>query len=1319
MNWAIGRGVPTISAAILLMLSTGVRSETPVSETEAPRIVFIGAWDRAMPLVERASRETGIEAGAMDAEDAVGDDAARRLDSAQVVYLLNLAPELADPLRKVFEAEQTQRPGFKVIPLDARDVHATFRNAGVLHDDPNVPLYWRSNGLENIRRLLTYTRATYLGGDDEIQPPVQVPDTGYYVPEAPDEALAELSQVTSRPEWRAGAPTAAMLIHQSFWVTGDTEVIDAEIHALRERGINAVALFAGQQDDLHRMLLEAAPDLLIEDRHGGTWETAQGKNFLEALDVPYLRPISMLAYTAEQWRADPRGLHPRDRSHYLALQEIDGTIEPIVVGGLKAGITGYRLHEPIPGRIDRFADRAARWLTLRSKPNAEKRIAIIYYSKSLGEGDLLRGSPTGAFLDGPESLIRFLPRLAKRGYTLGDDVPETAPALLERVKAHGRNIGPWAQGELDAMADQEEVVLISMPTYMRWFEGKLDEAQRQAVIESHGPPPGKLMVVRRNGDPFIVIPTLQLGNVLLTPQPERGEKQDEALLHSSDVPPPHNYLAFYWWLQEEFKADAIMHWGTHGSLELLPGKEAGLTARDWSDECVGTMPVVNLWIMDNLGEATLSRRRSYALLVDHLVPPAVTVAVASETRKLNDDLHKFETLEKGLVRAEYRKQVSEAAIEQRFDEILNFDAGEDGLLNDAQLKALHDHLHVLIESRTPTSLHILGQRVDREKVPGYLTSILGADFIERVAHTMPAGHGGNAHGNVTQRAETIIAASVLGDEPPPAGLENDVADARNILARLDRTDDEIVNLLRGLEGRYIAPGPGPDPIRNPGSAPSGRNLYALNPEEIPTRAAWNVAVRLVDQMLEKNQPKKVGMDLNGMNTMRDFGVMEGQILYLMGVRPVWDANRLCIDVELIPREELGRPRIDVFIAMGGQYKENFPSRVKLLDKAVRLVSQLEEEDNLVRAGTLAMRQKLLGMGFSEDRADVLAAARIFGTKPGNLSGTNILYLVPRSGVWERDDEIASVYIDSMSYVYTGDVWGKKIDGLYQEAIQGTDTLVRIWASNMTSQLSNHHAYEYLGGLSLAVTKLTGKEPTALIADVRDPSRARIRRFEEVLDTSLRSELLNEDWIRGMKAHDYAGAGMMAELVKNTFGWDVTRSSAVSDGVWDEIYQTYVEDSKNLDLPEWFEQVNPHAMQTIAATMLEAARKGYWDASAQQLARLSEVYARSVAKHGASMGLVAGGNDRLNQFVTDRLTAPGLRPLADALAKAVADSEGAAGEDTSKVYGAKLQEAKQDQAATPTANSSRPGLWNWWMTATAALAGLAFLIGIWKRVGSSA
>ena len=1345
----LGAAATTLAGSASAQPSVDDRDAAP-SPVPSEEIGFLGVWDRALPLLERASRGTGISIRIIRPGDPT--------DGVAVLFVLNLD---SAGVSELIESIRESEPKPTVVSLDRRDSQTPLRQRDLLVEDDRVRGYWRANGLVNLRRLLEYTRAAFLGGGGEVEPPVAIPEYGFYHPDMEEIAETFDEYLDRRPAADDGRPVAALLIHQGFWITEDMKVIDAEIRALEEVGFDVVTCFAESTARWERMLRAIGPTVIVEDRHGGTWEGTDGSDLLASFGVPYLRPISMLASTVEEWADDPLGLQPRDRSLFLTLQESKGTIEPIVVGGMKANVQGFRLHEPIPDRVERFARRARRWATLQSKPNATKRIAIVYYNKYLGQSDLMRGSPTGAFLDGPRSLMRFLPRLQDAGFHV-DAMPADVEELLDRMRHQGRNVGPWARGDLEAIANRPDAVLIPEGRYRRWFDERLPASNRDAVVKHFGPPPGRLMVVQRDGQRHIVLPGLRYGNVWIGPQPARGAKQDERLLHSRDVPPPHNYLALYWWLQDSFGADAVIHWGTHGSLELLPGKEAGLSRNDWSDLCAGEMPIINPWIMDNIGESTLSRRRGYAVLVDHLPPPSEPSRLDPELQTVHDQIHKFEGLEPGTLREEFRRSITRSTVEASIDQTLGFDS-RDRPLNDDEIERVAVHLHEIESAATPKSLYVLGQPPADQRLPAYLVSILRKAFLEHVA-TIPkasevstpvtAAESERSGGDTTEdvdggsgeprdsdheaeersralraRAEAWVRRCVLGDETPPPAIAEDVAIGREVVRRLRQTDAEITGIIDALEGKFVSPGPGPDPIRNRASVPSGRNLYALNPEEIPTEASWRVAVRLVDEMLAGRAPKKVGFDLNGMNTMRDYGVVEGQILYLLGMRPVWDHNRLAVDVEPIPRDELGRPRVDVFVAMGGQYKENFPSRVKLIDKAVRLAAEQPGEDNGVRHGVQRLRDALLQKGFSEGQAERLSFARVFGTKPGNLSGTHILHLIPRSGVWESDDEVSDVYVDNMSYVYTGDVWGEQIDGLYGEAIQETDTIVRVWASNMTSQLSNHHAYEYLGGLSQAVRKLTGREPDALIADVRDPDGGRIREFREVLAVNLRSELLNREWIESMMGHDYAGAGHMTELVKNTFGWDVTRPGDVDPQVWDQIHDTYVRDRFELGLDKWFEAKNPHASQEILATMLEAARKGYWPADSERLDEASRRYVASVAEHGLSGGLVNGGNAALDRFVRERVGGPQNERLVARYAEAVTSSrsgseERAAEANREQVRGQRLRATVEgDQADTKDSRSETgkktvPRLDDLrrlgWIVAA---AGVLLAIGLWRRWGN--
>ena len=1291
---ATGRHAGSLLAlSALLLTSPAPAQETPRGSDPAPidpplSAQFLGAWDRALPLLERAAEEAGWRVRFASGPE-VATVEPDTLAEADVVLVLNLPPETAPTLARNLQAAREQRPDLPVLALDHRDSQAGLQRRGLLEEDDELRAYWRAAGLENYRRMYAWLARRIGRQEVEVLPPLQVPTAALWHPDADrffSDVEAYLSWLDHAGRPGTGRRRVAIVTQQSFLVLGDTAVHAAVVRELEARGLAVAVLYADRQDTLLDMLHTWKPELLLDDGHASPMLLAGATE----LDVPQMKMISMLRTTLDEWRRSPLGLDPGDVSLHLLAQEVYGIIDPQVVGGLRASIQGYRVHEPDPERVAHLGRRVLGWLRLREKTPSERRIAIVYYHKYLSRGDLLRGSPSGAFLDGPSSLVRVLRSMRDAGYSV-DPLPADAEELLALLQARGRNVAAWAAGDLRRLVLDGDPILVPVATYRQWLQELPPEVVR-SVTDAHGPPPGKQMVWHENGRDFLVIPRVDLGGVVLLPQPARGPENDERLLHARDVPPPHQYLAAYLWLQKEAEVDAVVHFGTHGSELLLPTKGTGLGPEDFGDICMGDLPAVTPWVLDNVAEATLARRRAYAVLVDHLTPPYEAAGLAPELEALFRDLQQFRTLEPGIVRERYRQRISEAARETGMAPPGSSD------LDDVALDGVWKELHAIRERVAPMSLHVLGKSPPPERLIAMVASMLGRDFTEDL-------------GGREAAEETLRAALLEGRDDARKGLGRWAEPAADAQRRLLACGAEIRNLLRALDGGFVPPGPGNDPVRNPAAVPTGRNLYALNPEEIPTRTAWEVGVNLGRQLLERRPGlRKVAFDLNAFETMRDYGVLEAEILWLLGTRPVWDENDLVVDVELVPRDELDHPRLDVFIAIAGAMRDNFPSRVRLLDRAIRLAAAQKEADNHLRAGVEHQEEALRAAGFSPERARALAPARIFGQKPGEY-GTRILYLVPQSGAWTQEDEVARVYLENMSYVYTGDLWGEKIESLYEGAMQGVDLVLRNWASNMMSPLSNHHVYEYAGGLSMAVAAVTGREPDLLLNDVRDRA-PRLRDFASVMREEFHATLLNPKWIEGMKEHGYAGAGQMAELVKNSFGWSVTRPGSVPQATWEAIHALYLEDRASLGLREWFQRVNPAAFQEIAATLLEAARKGYWETAEKTLQGLAREYARSVAEHGLSAGLVAGGNEALQETVRKLLGGPADHELVAAWARAVAASEG--GGITDSVRGLELAEAQPEStpASTETAASGR------WLEAAALAATAALLLlGAARRSGA--
>ncbi len=646
-----------------------------------------------------------------------------------ILFLLNLKPTGVPALKAALEQARQQNGKLIVLALDNRDSQKPIEAAGLMQRDEQIRRYWRYNGLENTRRLLRYVRHEYLDSQDEVEPPVVVPDHGIFHPQANDlftDVPTYVSWLEAKRPLPASAPRIALLVQQSFLITGDTKVFEALVAAFEKRGVAIAVIFARDPKRQRRLLEAWQPELLIDDAHA----SPSLKAGAEELDLPLLKSVSLLRSTTDEWRQSPQGMLPADVSLHFLTQEVHGIIEPVLVGAQQANVAGFKLHEPIPDRVDRLADRAMSWLSLRKTSNADKKIAIVYYHKYLGQADVGRGSASGSFLDGPESLFRFLVALKQRGYTLAR-MPKDATELLAWMKREGRNVPNWAPGDLASLVEHARPVLIPLDAYLRRFS-QLSEANRAAVSAAFGPPPGDQMVWSGDDQPALVVPRIDLGNVILLPQPARGPENDEKLLHARDVPPPHQYLACYWWLQDEFQPHAVVHFGTHGTEFLLPTKANGLSQDDFGDICLGNMPNIYPWIIDNLPEAMQAKRRAYAVTVDHLTPPLETTGLSPELRNLHDDIHKFQTLEDGLLKNKYRQSITAAARAAALAD----DAKKEPMSNE-DIDALAAQLHAIESSVTAVKLHVLGEPPAGKHLVPFLTSMLGHAFFADMAEVLP------------------------------------------------------------------------------------------------------------------------------------------------------------------------------------------------------------------------------------------------------------------------------------------------------------------------------------------------------------------------------------------------------------------------------------------------------------------------------------------------------------------------------------------------------------------------------------------------------
>lgn len=1225
-----------------------------------------GVYEQLLPIAKRLDvpityfDDQRIESGEAD------------LGSVQVLYVQHTRAENRELYKKSFRDAKKKNPKLVVIAFQSSTVEL-FSSLGindVLTDDKTAGQYYGSSA-ENLRRLLLYTGKTYLQRDWNVEPPEEVSVEGFYHPDYRQKLFptAEELLLWLRKEKKIlpTQPRLLIAVHGTHLVFQQPKVVDALIREAERQGAVVAAVVDGRSGNYQTEAKRFQPSAIIHTCH-----SMDQLDFRFDLDVPHLHSIFIRKQSIDQWQRSVDGLSSSELAFHIIGQELLGAIEPQVGGGTIYGNGSSEEITPIPDRIEHLISRGLSLAKLRSVEPANKKIAIIYYDREMGKGELMRGSSTGMHLNGPRSLLNVLSAMKEHGYGI-EPLPKYEDELLQWMIDRGRQVGVWAPGELNRLVQEGSPVLVPADEYRQWYLDKIPEDRRQEMDAKWGPPPGKFMVWSDGTQEYIVIPRIDLGNVILLPQPLRGELHGSDTLssqaHDKKAAPPHNYMATYFWLEKSFNANAVIHFGTHGSEFALPGKSNGLARRDWPDILMGSMPNFNPWIIENMVESSPVKRRVYGTLISHLPPPIVDAGLSDGLEVLHETIDKWEILEEGALKASFRKELTKLIIENRLDQDLKLTIEPEQDASDEVISQVSKYLHDIQEETTPTSLHLYGEPPREDLLVPYLVQILRTPFLHELEHMLGGTHE-HAHDEITHlhdshahshdvrpTAEKIVhlvvreridpkvaVSTVLGKEYTslPKPIEDGLKLIVDINQRFKQTDDEIENLLRGLDGRFVPPGPGNSPIRNPNAVPTGRNMYLLNPEEVPTKPSWELGKKLVDQMISQfrekhgEYPTKYGFDLRSGATYRDYGVMESQILYLMGVEPVWDEKGLVNDVRLIEREKLGRPRVDVFIAAGSWYESNLPTRLNLWDKAVRLVAKSAEAENPIAQNNQKTLKKLIESGISLERAEILSRGRIFGIAPGREMGGGLSYHVLRSGDWESREQIADSYLASHKNVFTDGAWGEPAEEAYNQAIQGTHTVVRSWSDHMTGPLASRYTWLQGGALCIAVERMTGKRPEYYFSDVRDPDKATMIAAEDALRREYRVRLFNRKWLEGMMKEGYAGADHMRFMVSNSFAWEVMRPGSVGNDNWQEIKDVLIDDKLNLGLNDWFEKSNPYAKQDTLAVMLEAIRKGYWTVDEKTQRELANEYAATVARHGLSGNIVSGGNLSLHEKVEQLL-----------------------------------------------------------------------------------
>ncbi len=1287
--------------ALALVLVAG--ASVAVYRATRPDILFLGFPSMYRFLLAESSQVSGVRYDFWTPET-VDDPALGQPDLARYAAIY-VSGRRSDPLPRPVRAalDEAGSRGARVIVLPAHDTRRLgVGNADFEGSERWIDDYWRYGGVTNMARLLTASEARFLGEDHQELPPEPTPDDGFYHPDSP----ALFASPSDYEAWyassglhQADAPKV-MIDFADGWRLGMNQGTDAVIRAFETGGFNAAAYFGTAQTG--PFAREYGPDILVSRKHGRWWLGEPGVELLESdLDVPVLRGLSLL-FTGESFSDYSRtraGIRDAGLVMGAVVPELDGAIQPTLIEGLDSAWYGRRFEAYQDERIQRLLERARRWVRLRRLPNAQKRIAVLYVS-GVGKGRI-----TAAGLNVPGSLIRFLETMRDEGYAV-TDLPTNEEALLAEMLDKGRNVSAGRPSDLQALADRDGVLLLPTSPYKEWF-GSLPEVLRNEVVDTFGPPPGDLMTLERDGRQHFVVPKLDFGEVMVLPQPVRGANMDAALQHNDRVPPPHQYLAVYWWLREVWRADAIVNFGTHGTHEFLPGRPLGQLSDDWSDITLGSLPSLYVYVVDNVGEALIAKRRGGAVTVSHQIPPVDASELSAQEPKVAElfrSIEQFQSAQDGALKEELRGRIRSQAAEQRFDHDIGVDWSESDP-TDAGIDSLGRHIHLIDEDRIPVGLHMHGRTPSADETAPMIAAMLGPGYLVS-AGCRETAEGLLCDDEARAKAAAAVRNALAGSAP--SGLLSPHMDAfERLREAFERTPDEVRHTLDALEGRYVPPGGGGDPLRNPQALPTGRNLHGINPAEVPTKAAWELGVRLAQEQLEAERerlgrwPRRIGFTLWNTELIRQHGTDLAHAMHLMGVRPVWDHQSVVEDVELIPAAELGRPRIDVVIQAASLFRDTFPDRMKLLDKAARLASAAADGDNYLAEHAEVAERELKEAGLAAADARILAAARIFSNAAGGY-GTGLVAGIERSGGYASTEGLTEAYLARTGAVYTeGYEWGASAPEAYRAQLGETDAVTLSRSTNVVGALTLDHYFEYLGGMTMAVKDTTGTAPETYVADVRNPAATRMETVRDALVRDMRGKFWNPKWIRALQEEGFSGAVEIAQTATNLFGWQVTKADAVGPEDWDRVHEVYVEDALGLDLPAWFDDSNPFGHQELMAILLEAARKEFWSPDAEALASLAVAYGSSLARHGASGSPRTTGNRPLEEFLEVRIAASDNPRLASVVRDHLRDGAG------EQVEGRRL--VSRDREAP----SGLPSVHRSVVVGAVLALGVAFLIG-WRR-----
>lgn len=1116
--------------------------------------------------------------------------------------------------------------------------------------------------------------------------------------------------------------------------------------------------------------------------------------FMKQKNIPLFSPLNINRLTTE-WESDKQGMNGGFMSQSIVTPEIDGAIRPCVVFGQRINKEGLQEVYGIPDRMESFVESVLGYVNLKNKKNSSKRIAIFYF-KGPGQNAL-----TASGMEVVPSLYNLLVRLKNEGYNVGK-LPANPQELAKMIQAQGAVFGTYAEGAYAKFLQSGHPALVTAHQFAGWTQKALSKKMIKEMNQLYGSFPGKYMAT---DDGKLAVARLQFGNVVLLPQVMAGVGGDSfKIVHGTDQAPPYTYVASYLWARYAFSADALIHFGTHGSLEYTPRKQVALDSNDWSDRLIGLVPHFYIYTIGNVGEAMIAKRRTYAQTQSYLTPPFKESELRQTYKQLSDAIQSYEkkasterslkvkalTVKMGIARElgldakQMNKPYSAdeiARVENYAEELANekitgklytlgvpydnddirtsvyamaTDPIAYGMLAVDKLKGcaqegvekhkqLFDRLYLSKARNTVTQLlgsasvsdeyicryvgitpaelqmarkveamqaapdpiQMMMQMADQiggakeakpKKVDHRTVSELRAakvshkkkvpqmsreafEKMEQTGHfpdkmmeaikkgqkwyqedlkrakMAKAGKGKSSQTGRSSKDKGMMMSKAPKYTRQQIHLAQAITTVEHALQNVGKYSEalrqsplnEMSSLMNALNGGFTAPSPGGDLIVNPNTLPTGRNLFSINVENTPSEDAWEKAKELCDNTIKMycerhkgEYPRKVSYTLWSSEFIETEGATIAQILYMLGVEPVRDAFGRVTDLRLIPSKQLGRPRIDVVVQTSGQLRDLAASRLFLINKAIEMAANAKGDkyDNLVKAGVTESERVLVEKGMSPKEAREVSMYRVFGGVNGNY-GTGIQEMVTAGDRWDKESQIAEVYLNNMGAFYGDEKnWETVRKAAFEAALTRTDVVVQPRQSNTWGALSLDHVYEFMGGMNLAVRNVTGKDPDAYLADYRNHSNMRMQEVKEAIGIEGRTTIFNPAYIKEKMKGGASSASTFAEIVTNTYGWNVMKPKAIDKEMWDEIYNVYVKDKYHLGTKEFFDKQNPAALMEMTAVMMESARKGMWKATPQQLRDIAKLHTETVNKYKPSCSGFVCDNAKLRNYIASKTDA---------------------------------------------------------------------------------